>query len=65
MIYETLENGMVLTGETVDTLVADTYTAPESGAYKVIPNPHKTREPVSLSEQRRVELLKALSVSND
>ena len=65
MTYETLDNGMILTDEAVDKLVADAYTALEKGAYTVIPNPHKTHEPVRLSKQRREELLKALSVNGD
>ena len=65
MIYVTLDNGMILTDEVVDTLVADAYAALEKGTYTVIPNPHKTHEPVRLSEQRRAKLLKALSVHND
>ena len=37
---ETLDDGTPITDELVDKLVADVYTALESGAYKVIPNPH-------------------------
>ena len=62
MIYETLDDGTVLTDSVVDKLVADAYTALERGAYKVIPNPHKRQEPLKLSEPRRAELLKALSL---
>jgi hypothetical protein len=62
---ETLDDGTLLTDEVVNTLVKDTYTALEKGAYTVIPNPHKPERssaaaPLKLSEQRRVELLRAL-----
>jgi hypothetical protein len=46
MVYETLDNGTVLTDETVDKLVADAYAALDKGAYQVIPNPHKAAAPV-------------------
>ena len=62
MAVELLDDGTPLTDEAVDKLVADAYTALEKGAYKVIPNPHKQKEPVKLSERRRAELKKALSI---
>ena len=65
MLYETLDNGMILTDEAVDKLVADAYIALEKGAYKVIPNPHRKHEPIKLSKQHRAELLNALSANND
>ena len=59
-----LEDGTILTDSTVDKLVADAYDALERGAYKVVPNPHKRQEPLKLSEQRRAELVEALSLAN-
>ena len=61
MTYETLDDGMLLTDEAVEKLVADAYAALERGAYKVIPNPHKKKEPLILSGRRRAELVKALA----
>ncbi|MDR2482966.1 MAG: hypothetical protein LBD08_04970 [Treponema sp.] len=46
MTYETLDDGVLLTDDAVEKLVADAYAALERGAYKVIPNPHKKQEPL-------------------
>jgi hypothetical protein len=67
MVYETLDDGTVLTDETIDKLVMDAYSALDRGAYKVIPNPHQSERssaaaPLKLSAQHRAELLNALSI---
>jgi hypothetical protein len=56
-IIETLDDGMPITDELADKLVADVYTALGSGAYKAIPNPHGKPEPRKLTNRSmRVEL---------
>ena len=61
MAHETLDDGTLLTDETVDKLVTDAYAALERGDYHVIPNPHKTTAPIKLSEQRRTALVTHLT----
>jgi hypothetical protein len=61
MADETLDDGTILTEETVNKIVEDVYSALDKGAYRVIPNPHKETEPLKLSSFQQAELLKALS----
>jgi hypothetical protein len=56
MIYETLDDGTLLTDEAVDKLVTDVHAALERGDYHVIPNSHNTTAPINLPEQHRAEL---------
>ena len=61
MAHETLDDGTLLTDETVDKLVTDAYAALARGDYHVIPNPHKTTTPIKLSEQHRAALVTHLT----
>lgn len=65
MVYEKLDDGTVLTDEAVDALVEDAYAALYRGAYRVVPNPHKAVTPVTLTDERRAELLEAVFAKND
>jgi hypothetical protein len=61
-ILETLDDGTPITNELADKLVSDVYTALESGAYRVIPNPHGKQEPRKLSDPLlRAKLQEALA----
>jgi hypothetical protein len=60
MAQETLDNGVIISDEVADKLVADVYAALEKGAYRVIPNPHKKNMPVKLSKRLQSELQRAL-----
>ena len=60
-ILETLDDGTLITDDFVDKAVSDVYSALENGTYKVIPNQHKRREPLKISNQRiRSELTAAV-----
>jgi hypothetical protein len=61
MADETLDDGTILTDETVSKIVENVYAALDKGTYRVIPNPHKKTDPLKLSPHQREELLKALS----
>jgi hypothetical protein len=54
----------LLTEEAARRIVDDVYTALSKGAYKVVPNPHKTVKPVKLTDKRRAELIEALADEN-
>ena len=64
MVQETLDNGVIITDEAADKLVADVYAALEKGAYKVIPNPHKKNTPLKLSKRLQSALRRTLSMNN-
>jgi hypothetical protein len=61
MADERLDEGTILTDETVNKMVEDVYAALDKGTYRVIPNPHKKTDPLQLSPRQWAELLKALS----
>jgi hypothetical protein len=56
---ETLDNGTPITDEVADKLVADVYAALESGAYRIIPNPHGKSKPQGLTNPLLQTELKA------
>jgi hypothetical protein len=64
MAHETLDDGTLITDETVDKLVADVYAALEKGAYRVISNPHKKNTPLKLSKKHQAELQHVLSMDS-